>query len=316
MRSFGGESTLDRIIISGGFGFLGRHLIEYSLERYPDTQIIVITRHLYEHQYPVTVVLDDLSDSDRLSEKLLDAGGYRADAFIHAAWNGVSPQYKGDLSTQLINIQQGVCALEACSKCACRRFINVGTVAEYVKESDLISAHSRPSPGDIYGATKVAAHFILEAYAESIQQPYIKTILASTFGEYRNDDNVISYTIKSLLSGVPPAYGSLEQMWDFIYVKDAAKALWMIAELGTDGKTYGIGGGRFAPLKSYLYVIRDMINPAVPMKIGAKREQYQKIKNSCVNTFELQHDTGFVPDYSFKEGIQRTIMYFKERNTD
>lgn len=303
---------MKKIIISGGYGFLGRNLMEYCLDNRKEVRIFAIARHEPQVDYPVTTVLDDLSDAERLATKLIQAGAENADAFFHTAWNGVAPQHKGNIDVQLCNIKGGVSALQACNRIGCERFINIGTVAEYVEVTDLISADCRPCPGDMYGATKIATHYILESYARMLHQPYIKAILASTYGEYRNDDNVISYTIKSLLTGAIPSYGSLQQMWDFIYVKDAAKALCLIAEKGISGKTYGIGSGCYAPLRSFIGAIKDSIDPSLKLDIGAKEDKYKKILNSCVNNFALQQDTGFVPDYSFSEGIKRTIAYFQK----
>ena len=72
----------------------------------------------------------------------------------------------------------------------------------------------------------------MEVLARQLEVPFIWTIVPSTYGESRRDKNIITYTIKSLVNKCKPSYGNLEQMWDFMYVKDVVRALRLILEKG------------------------------------------------------------------------------------
>lgn len=135
-------------------------------------------------------------------------------------------------------------------------------------------------------------------------------VIPSTFGERRTDNNDITYTVTTLLSGKKPLYGNLTQMWDFLYVGEVARAIRMIGEKGIPGKIYGIGLGQYKPLRAYIEEIRDIINPDLPLGIGEKPALSQQPFSSCVNIYDLIADTGFTPKISFSEGIEMTIKFF------
>lgn len=305
---------MKRVIISGASGFVGRHLMGELLRQ--GIEVFAIARKQIEiaelAQYNINWVIGDLFTDKDLIIGTLESYGGGYDCFYHLAWNGVSANEKNNYDEQIKNIEIGMNALNVCRNVSCDRFINLGTVGEYVSLDGLINEKWVPSPADIYGAFKVAVRNILAVEATRNGMEFINTILCSTYGEHRCDDNVISYTIKQLLAGNKPQYGALEQMWDFLYVEDVAYALYLIGEKGTAGKTYSIGSGIYRHLYEYVETIRDQINPELELGIGELGSKYQKVLNSCVDTFQLQKDTGFKPRYSFEEGIQRTISYFQE----
>lgn len=232
------------------------------------------------------------------------------DAFYHLGWGGVSPACKNDIELQIGNIQSAVKAMRLSRKLGCKKFIASGTVAEYVLCEDVMDVYERQTPNDMYGAAKVSAHYFLEVLARQLDQPFIWTVIPSTFGERRTDNNIITYTIRSLLHGDKPLYGNLNQMWDFLYVSEVVRALRFIGEKGIHGKTYGIGSGVYKPLKEYIYQIRDVIAPEAELGIGERQNMSEQTFSSCVNIYDLIRDTGFVPRVSFDEGIKKTVEWF------
>ena len=149
----------------------------------------------------------------------------------------------------------------------------------------------------------------MEATAKQIGQDLIWAVLPSTYGEGRKGDNILTYTIKSLLSNKKPKYGKLEQMWDFLYVSEVARALVELGEKGKHNSTYGIGSGVYRTLKDYIVIVRNLINPDLELGIGEL--DVPEELSSCVDIAKLTNDTGFVPQISFEEGIRRTIEYYK-----
>lgn len=235
------------------------------------------------------------------------------DVMYHLAWGGVASEEKNDVELQIQNINLTLDALDLCKKIKCPKFIAAGTVAEYSLSNDIIDMNAQQTPNDIYGAAKVATHYFLDVKARAVSQPYIWAILPSTFGERRNDSNIITYTIKTLLKGESPQYGNLLQMWDFLYVKEVARALVALGELGHCNKIYGIGSGEFRMLRDYIIEIRDIINPKIELGIGEIESFSSNTFSSCANIYSLVKDTGYMPHISFHEGIIRTIDYYKEQ---
>ncbi len=311
MYCFGGE-FLKNVIITGATGFIGGWLVETLVKHGVGVTALVcddpkgIPANVRDK---VTVVPYDPQDIANTAANWLA----HYDAFYNLGWAGVAPEKKNQVELQLNNIKCTLDAVQFAKKLCCDKFIGIGTVAEYVYCDDLISDKQPPTPADIYGAAKVSAHFMAEAFAREIGQDFIWTIVPSTFGERRNDNNLISYTIRTLLAGEKPTFTPLEQKWDFVYISDVTKALYLIGKAGISGKVYGISSGIYKPLKEYIEEIRDLIDPSLPLGIGERPYQNNMVSSSCVDGSELIADVDFTLEVSFKEGILKTIQYFKEQ---
>ena len=117
--------------------------------------------------------------------------------------------------------------------------------------------------------------------------------------------------IRQLLHGDRPALTKGEQMWDYLYSEDAAAAMMMLAEKGVDGKVYPIGSGNARPLREYIEIIRDEIDPKLPLGFGEVEYSPKQVMHLCADISELKEDTGFEPAVSFEEGARRTIEYVR-----
>lgn len=306
---------MKKVFLTGGNGFVGTALIKVLLKENIEVYALCRNNEPKVDKNPLLhIIRGDLSDTSEIEKLVLPEfeEDDRIDVFYHLAWNGVQKEDKNNYEMQIKNITCGMNALKICDRLKCKRFVNSGTVAEYVACNGLINDIWSPSPNDIYGATKVASRYLMQAQANiTYKIDFINTILCSTYGEARLDDNVISYTIKTLLQGEKPIYGSLQQMWDFLYVEDVARAFFLIGEKGLAGETYSIGSGHYRHLKEYVCEIRDAIDPKLELGIGVFQEKYSKVLNSCIDSYLLQRDTGFVPEYSFEQGIVKTIEWYR-----
>lgn len=303
---------MKKAIVTGGTGFIGSWLIQELLDHGVEVTVIVRNKARllanYAHNSNITIVEKNIA---ALDEGDFSKEGY--DTFFHLGWAGVAPEEKNEIDLQLQNIAMSLHALEVAAQIGCRRFIASGTVAEYVYCENVMDLEARQSPNDIYGAAKVSAHYFLEVRARQLGMPFNWIVIPSTFGERRNDNNIISYTIKTLLKKEKPHYGDLRQLWDFLYVSEVVRAIYLIGEKGKPEKTYGIGSGVHQPLRMYIETIRDTIDPSLPLGIGDLPAMSEKTFSSCVNISELQKDTGFFSKVSFEEGIMRTIPYFQKK---
>lgn len=301
---------MQKVVITGGTGFIGSWLVEDMLEQ--EIEVIMLVRDASLCKYcgreGVTVIQYNSSAYEELKQKKDSF-----DAFYHLGWGGVATQDKNDCELQMDNIAFSMEMLEYAHQIGTKKFIGIGTVAEYSFCESIMDVNAKQTPNDMYGAAKTAVHYLLETRARILKMPFIWTVIPSTFGEGRRDNNIITYTILSLLRGEKPEYGYLTQMWDFLYVKEVVRALRYIGEKGIAEKTYAIGSGQFKPLKDYIMMIRDIINPELELGIGAKPALSDKVFSSCVSIYDLTKDTGFVPEISFEEGIRKTIEYYRSK---
>ena len=303
------------VIVTGGTGFIGSWLLQELLNNNFNVTAIVRDKNRILPEMVndprLTVIEKSISD---IEESDFTQRDY--DCFFHLAWGGVAPENKNNVRLQLDNIAMSLHALEVAKTIGCKKFIASGTVAEYVFSDSVIDVSAKQTPNDIYGAAKVSAHYFLDVRARQIEQPFIWIVIPSTFGERRHDNNIITYTIRSLLNNERPKYGNLEQIWDFLYVGEVVRAIRLIGEKGKTGTIYGIGSGVYKPLRAYIEKIRDIIDPRLELGIGEVPALSSKTSSSCVNIDDLRRDTGFEPKVTFEEGIIKTIDYLKKYEGD
>ncbi|MDD6202584.1 MAG: NAD-dependent epimerase/dehydratase family protein [Lachnospiraceae bacterium] len=301
---------MKKVVITGSTGFIGSWLAQEMMEQ--NIEVILLIRDKekcpFTESEKVTLIEYESPAYHDLTKNQVEI-----DAFYHLAWGGVAPELKNDCDLQLNNIKLALDMVDYAVKIGAKRFIATGTVAEYAFCENIMDLNAKQTPNDMYGAAKTATHYLLETRARILKIPFIWTVVPSTFGEGRRDNNIITYTIKTLLQGEKPRYGYLQQMWDFLYVKEVARALVLIGEKGVEGTSYGIGSGVFKPLRDYIVAIRDIINPSLELGIGEIPALSDKAFSSCVSIYDLTKDTGFVPQIGFEEGIKRTIEYYRNK---
>ncbi len=292
-------------IVIGGNGFIGRYLVMELLENGYEVTI-VMRNSTVKKLDGVKVIYCDLADIDSI--KLQN----QYDICFYLAWNGVVPEKKNDVELQLTNIKYAIDAMRFANRCGCKRFVATGSVAEYVMGNHTIDIHKKQTPNDFYGAVKTGLYYMLTVLSKQIGIDLVWCILASTYGPGRKGDNIITYTIETLLNGQVPVYGKLEQLWDFLYVADAAKGIRLCAECEAENPIYGIGSGIYKPLKDYICMIRNVIDPDLELGIGKQKEMTNKSVSSCVDIYDLVKNTGFSTEFTFEEGIAVTIEDIKK----
>ena len=299
---------MKKAILTGATGFVGKWLIKILLEADVDVTVIVRDKNKLDMNFVDKI---HIYECEYYNYDTLEISASKYDVFYHLAWDGVASKDKDKLDIQKRNIDMSVNALLLAKRLECKKMIAAGTVAEYAYCERIMDFSQKQTPNDIYGAMKVSVYNILNVLSRKIGVNFIWTVLPSTFGEGRNNDNIITYTITKLLKNEKPLYGDLEQLWDFLYVREVARALWLIGDRGNGDKIYGIGSGQYRQLKDYIYTIRDIINPDMELGIGELPQMSHKAYSSCVGIYDLMKDTNFQVEIGFEQGIRNTIMYYK-----
>lgn len=299
---------MKKAILTGATGFVGKWLIKILLEADVDVTVIVRDKNKLDMNFIGKI---HIYECEYYNYDTLEISTSKYDVFYHLAWDGVASKDKDKLDIQKRNIDMSVNALLLAKRLECKKMIAAGTVAEYAYCERIMDFSQKQTPNDIYGAMKVSVYNILNVLSRKIGVNFIWTVLPSTFGEGRDNDNIITYTITKLLRNEKPLYGDLEQLWDFLYVREVARALWLIGDRGKGDKIYGIGSGQYRQLKDYIFTIRDIINPDMELGIGELPQMSHKAYSSCVGIYDLMKDTNFQVEIGFEQGIRNTIMYYK-----
>lgn len=302
---------MQKVIITGANGFIGSHLVKRLNAAGIDIVALVDPRFDYstiKELSNVSVVAISLQDIESLysDERMKDA-----DIIYHLAWAGVHASCRNSEDEQLQNIKYSLDVLKLAYHFQISKVLIPGSAAEVSCGDGMITGKESPAPSDIYSATKVATRYICQTYALQHSQTLIWPLITSIYGPGRDDKNLISYAIKSLLIGEKPSFTKLEQQWDYLYIDDLIEAL---VALGDKGKScvYPIGSGEHRKMSEYVEIIHQLINPHLSLGIGElPYKNPNKVDNQVMDISALKRDTDFSPQTSFEEGITKTIEYFK-----
>ena len=161
-------------------------------------------------------------------------------------------------------------------------------------------------PFSAYGVTKFAAGKLSEILCNSLDMTFVWARILSVYGINDGANTLISYLIKCFKNNVSPVLTGCEQIWDYLYSDDAARAFRLLGQCQTSG-IYVIGGGRGLPLKSYVETIYKLVKPEVPLIFGGKPYAENQVMHLEADISDLKRDTGFEPQISFEEGISRIL---------
>ena len=262
----------------------------------------------------VTVVEQDLQQIAELPGVLKLSGIDDAELFFHFAWDGTHGASRDDMDSQLKNLKASVDAVRAAAALGCRTFLGAGSQAEYgrVKDGVKIGPETSCFPENGYGTGKLAAGYMTRIEARKLGMRHVWCRILSVYGPYDGLHTMVMSGIASMVEGKKASYTKGEQMWDYLYSKDAAKAFYLAATKGRDGTVYPIGSGTVRPLADYIKSIRDAVDPSLPIGFGEIDYYPGQVMYLCADTESLKADTGFEPDYTFEEGIAETVEWYRK----
>ncbi len=299
------------VLILGANGFLGSHLCYELSKKY---NVIAFVTQGFDYSYLVNKENINCIEFTFNNIQSLDISSFGSIEFMfHMAWAGVSTSHKNEAETQVQNVIYGIKALEFANRWHIPKVIVPGSASEYACGNQIINGTNIPAPSDMYSASKVATRYVCQTYAMQHSIEFIWCNVTSIYGPGRNDNNLITYAIKTLLKKEKPSFTGLEQEWDYLYIDDLIYALVLLGERGIGGKVYPIGSGEHHKMSDYVKVIRDMIDPTLPLGIGDLPYKNKTIDNQVLDITALVEDTGFKPKFNFQQGIKETIDYFKKQ---
>ncbi len=314
---------MDRIVITGATSLLGTALIDECIKQNIEVLAICnrnsknicrITRHEL-----VTITECELSElAGFQTEGQADFYGY--DALIHLAWASTGGDAaRNELQPQVKNIQYSLDAVDLAERLGCKVFIGAGSQAEYGRTEKVLTEEIDTRPETAYGMAKLCAGQMTRLACMKKGIRHIWTRICSSYGPRYQLQTVLNYTLLELMQGRSPALSGGDQIWDFIYSGDVARAFILLAEKGRDGEIYIIGSGCAKPLKEFLFAAREILEkmeghelPA--LGLGLKPYSDTAVMHLACDISKLKRDTGFCAEVSFEEGITRTIEWLKEQN--
>lgn len=238
------------------------------------------------------------------------------DAFYHFAWDGTYGDSRQDLKRQAKNILYTLDAIHLAKDLGCQVFIGAGSQSEFGHVEGVLHPNLPCNPDNGYGIAKLDAGRMSRLECRKLGIRHVWCRILSLYGPYDGMHTMVMSGIAKLLRGERPQYTKGDQIWDYIYSKDAARAFRLVAETGKDGAVYCFGTGKTRRLKDYILAIRDAVDPALEIGLGELDYYPNQVMHLEADISSLTADTGFVPRYSFEEGIRETVEWVKARQSD
>ncbi len=316
---------MKRAVVTGASGFIGSALVRELLHHGMEVFAVVRPREKQESSL-------QREKSDRLvsldheirQEKLHLIPCYLAhirelpallpaknmDVFYHFAWDGMEGDALTDYQKQLDNVRYTLDAVCAAAALGCQKFIGSGSSSQ----SELTVPEGRKGTGDkhsIFKTAKTACEYMGEIVAMQNGVEFIWPILSNPFGPGETKPRLINTTIQKILAGEHLSFSEGNQMYDFIYIDDAARAFRLIGESGRAGRHYVLSMGKTQALKNFLLRLIRIVDASAVPGFGETEFHGVYLPKEAFSNAQLVQDTGFRPQVTFEEGILRTMEWLK-----
>lgn len=329
-----------KILVTGGAGFIGsavvRHIIENTLDEVRVMDCLTYAGNLESlatvadsERYSFTQT--DITDAKSVSEQF---SNFRPDIVMHlAAESHVDRSIDGPaafIQTNLIGTftlleaaRHYWSTLDAAPKQAFR-FHHISTDEVYGDlhgTDDLFTEETPYAPSSPYSASKAGSDHLVRAWNRTYGLPVVVTNCSNNYGPYHFPEKLIPLTILNALAGKPlPVYGNGEQVRDWLYVEDHARALYKVATEGECGETYNIGGHnerKNIDVVRTICAILDKVVEQKPGNISQFAELITFVKDRpghdlryAIDAAKIQRDLGWVPQETFESGIEKTVHWY------
>ncbi|MCH2033323.1 MAG: dTDP-glucose 4,6-dehydratase [Tenacibaculum sp.] len=326
---------MKNILITGGAGFIGSHVVRLFVNQYPDYNIINLDALTYagnlenlrdiEDKPNYTFVKADICDY-QLMEEIFHK--YDVDGVIHlAAESHVDRSIKDPFSFAKTNIMGTLSLLEASKKkwngnFEGNLFYHVSTDEVYgtLGDDGFFTETTPYDPHSPYSASKASSDHFVRAFQDTYGLPTVISNCSNNYGSYQFPEKLIPLFINNICNNKPlPVYGKGENVRDWLFVNDHARAIDVIFHKGKLGDTYNIGG--FNEWRN-IDLIKVLIN-TVDRLLG--REEGQSLDlityvtdraghdyRYAIDSSKLKDELGWEPSLQFEEGIEKTVKWYLE----
>lgn len=307
---------MKKAIVTGGSGFAGFSLVSELLkEGYrvvcpvrpgsPHNQRLEDLKKTAENGGDLYTLPLDVQKLSGLKEALKTSGiDMSGCLFFHLAWSGE----RDNEEQQMANITPALDAVRSASGIGASRIIFTGSQAEYGLKSGgtllpdgsfkPVTEDALPEPLNSYGAAKTAALYLTRDLSRHLSLPWIWLRIFSIYGDYEHPHTMLSYLRRSLENKETPVLSACTQYWDYLYTKDAARAMILAGEKGKEGEIYNLANGNYRPLKEFTEIIR--MNTAPDIEISYSPEDSKAPALSLrPDVSKLKRDTGWEPEKEF-----------------
>lgn len=323
------------ILITGGAGFIGSHLVRLMINKYPDYRIVNLDKLTYagnlanltdiESKSNYTFVKGDIVDGEFIHQLFID---YDFDAVIHlAAESHVDRSIEGPMEFIMTNIVGTTNLLNAAKDSwkddwSNKLFYHVSTDEVYgsLGAEGMFLETTPYDPRSPYSASKASSDHIVRAYHHTYGMPIVISNCSNNYGSHQFPEKLIPLFINNIKNKKAlPVYGKGENIRDWLWVNDHARAIDVIFHDGKNGETYNIGGHNEWTNIDLIKVMCKVMDEKLDRPIGASEQLITYVTDRAghdmryaIDATKLKEELGWVPSLQFEEGIRNTIDWYLE----
>ena len=325
------------ILITGGAGFIGSHVVRLFVQQYKDYKILNLDNLTYagnlenlkdvENSNNYTFIKGDIVDAGFIDEVFVN---YHPDVVIHlAAESHVDRSIMDPLAFLYTNIAGTANLLNSCRKTWKEPFennlffhISTDEVFGSLGKEGLFTESTPYDPRSPYSASKAGSDHMVKAYYHTYRIPVIISNCSNNYGPNQFPEKLIPLAINNIINNKPvPVYGKGENIRDWLFVVDHAKAINLLFEKGVRGETYNIGGNNEWKNIDLIKLLCEIMDRKLNREEGASARLITYVKDRAghdlryaIDSTKIRKQFGWKPSVGFREGLELTVDWYLENS--
>jgi dTDP-glucose 4,6-dehydratase len=324
---------MKNILITGGAGFIGSHLVRLFVNKYPEYHIVNMDVLTYagnlenlkdiELKENYNFVKCDICDFKKVKQIFED---YKIDSVIHlAAESHVDRSIADPFSFAKTNVMGTLSLLQAAKETwngnySNHLFYHVSTDEVYgsLSNKGLFTEKTPYDPHSPYSASKASSDHFVRAFADTYGIPIVISNCSNNYGSHQFPEKLIPLCINNIINNKPiPVYGKGENIRDWLYVNDHTNAIDLIFHKGKVGETYNVGGSNEWKNIDIIKVIIKIVDRMLVRQEGTSDRLITYVKDRAghdlryaIDSTKLKNELGWEPTLQFDDGIEKTVNWY------